>query len=228
MRILLVEDDARLSDVVRRSLTDRGHVVDVESDGRNAIEVAQSGTYDAIILDVMLPGADGFSVLRTIRASGCKTPVLMLTARDSTHDVLAGLDGGADDYLRKPFVFVELEARLRSITRRELRAAPVESLVVGDIVMDLGSRRVRRGEREISLTARETAFLEYFMRHPNKLIPRQLLEEALWESDRDSASNLIEVYVSRLRRKLSANREPDAFSTVRGVGYRFGEPASND
>ena len=227
MRILLVEDDVRLADIVRRSLTDRGHVVDVTHDGNSAIDMTQSDSYDAVILDVMLPGADGFTVLRAMRANGYTRPVLMLTARDSTRDILTGLDGGADDYLRKPFVFAELEARLRSITRREKRGAPADSLTVGDIVMDLASRRVWRGEREISLTARETAFLEYFLRHPNKLVPRQLLEDALWESDRESASNLIEVYVSRLRRKLCANGEPDFFATVRGVGYRFGEAAVN-
>ncbi len=223
MKILLVEDDVRLADIVRRSLTDRGHVVDVTHDGNSAIDMTKSDAYDAVILDVMLPGTDGFAALRAMRANGYTRPVLMLTARDSTQDVLTGLDGGADDYLRKPFVFAELEARLRSVARREQRGAPSESLTVGDIVMDLASRRVWRGDREISLTARETAFLEYFLRHPNKLVPRQLLEDALWESDRESASNLIEVYVSRLRRKLCANGEPDFFATVRGVGYRFGE-----
>jgi two-component system, OmpR family, response regulator len=226
MRILLVEDDVRLADIVRRSLTDRGHVVDVVHDGNSAIDMTKSDSYEAVILDVMLPGADGFTVLRSMRANGYTRSVLMLTARDSTQDLITGLDGGADDYLRKPFVFAELEARLRTISRREKRGAPVESLTCGDVAMDLASRRVWRGDREITLTARETAFLEYFLRHPNKLIPRQLLEDALWESDRDSASNLIEVYISRLRRKLCANGEPDVFATIRGVGYRFGEIAN--
>jgi two-component system, OmpR family, response regulator len=223
MRILLVEDDTRLAAVVRQSLVDRGHVVDAEVNGRRGLDVARSGAYDAIILDVMLPGLDGFSVLRTLRSEKLKTPVLILTARDGPHDVIAGLDAGADDYVRKPFVLGELEARLRAITRREVSALPTEELIVGDVVMDLTSRRVRRGDRPIVLSPRETAFLEYFMRRPEVLIRRTMLEEALWESDRDTASNLIEVYVSRLRRKLGAAGEPSLIETVRGIGYRFGK-----
>lgn len=222
MRILLVEDDTRLAAVVRQSLIDRGHVVDAEVNGRRALDVARSDAYDAIILDVMLPGLDGFSVVRTLRRERLKTPVLMLTARDGPHDVIAGLDAGADDYVRKPFVLGELEARLRAITRREVSALPAQELIVGDIVMDLTSRRVRRGERAIVLSPRETAFLEYFMRRPEVLIRRTMLEEALWESDRDTVSNLIEVYVSRLRCKLCTAGEPNMIETVRGIGYRFG------
>jgi DNA-binding response OmpR family regulator len=226
MRVLLVEDDIRLSDVVRRSLTERGHVVDVEGNGERALQPALSDGYDVIILDLMLPRVDGITILRKVRSEGYTTPVLILTARDAAHDVIAGLNAGADDYLRKPFVFGELEARLRAITRRDLREPPAEELVVGDIAMDLASRRVRRGNREITLTARETAFLEYFLRRPNTLVRRETLEDALWESDRNTASNLIEVYISRLRRKLCAGGEGDLIATVRGIGYRFGEAAS--
>lgn len=222
MRILLVEDDTRLAAVVRQSLVDRGHVVDAEVNGRRGLDVARSCPYDAIILDVMLPGLDGFSVLRALRSEKLKTPVLILTARDGPQDVIAGLDAGADDYVRKPFVLGELEARLRAITRREVSALPTQELIVADVVMDLTSRRVRRGDRPIVLSPRETAFLEYFMRRPEVLIRRSMLEEALWESDRDTASNLIEVYVSRLRRKLAAAGEPSLIETVRGIGYRFG------
>jgi two-component system, OmpR family, response regulator len=222
MRILLVEDDARLAAVVRQSLIDRGHVVDAEVNGRRGLDVARSDAYDAIILDVMLPGLDGFSVLRTLRREGHKTPVLIATARDGAHDVITGLDAGADDYVRKPFVLGELEARLRAITRREVSELPAQELVVGDLVMDLTSRRVRRGDRPIALSPREIAFLEYFMRRPQALIRRTTLEEALWESDRDTISNLIEVYVSRLRRKLCTAGEPNMIETVRGIGYRFG------
>lgn len=222
MRILLVEDDVRLAAVLRQSLIDRGHVVDAEVNGRRGLDVARAGAYDAIVLDVMLPGLDGFSVLRTLRREGLKTPVVILTARDGPADVITGLDAGADDYVRKPFVLGELEARLRAITRREVSELPAQELVVADVVMDLSSRRVRRGERAIVLSPRETAFLEYFMRRPQALIRRTMLEEALWESDRDTISNLIEVYVSRLRRKLCAAGEPNLFETVRGVGYRFG------
>ncbi len=224
MRILLIEDDTRLSAVVRQSLMDRGHVVDVEANGRGGLDAASSNSYDVIVLDVMLPGLDGFSVLRSLRQQAIATPVVMLTARDASRDVVAGLDAGADDYVRKPFVLAELEARLRAITRRDLTdaPAPAQELVVTDLVMDLASRRVRRAQRPIPLSPRETAFLEYFMRHPNVLIRRTALEEALWESDRDTISNLIEVYVSRLRRKLSAGGEPNLIETVRGIGYRFG------
>ena len=222
MRILLVDDDARLAAVIRQSLIDRGHVVDAEADGRNGLDAARSDGYDAIVLDVMLPGVDGVSILRTLRREGTKTPVLIVTARDATDDVIAGLDAGADDYVRKPFALGELEARLRAITRRDVTELPAQQVVVADVVMDLASRRVRRRERAIALSPRETAFLEYFMRRPHTLIRRTALEEALWESDRDTISNLIEVYVSRLRRKLCAAGEPNLIETVRGVGYRFG------
>jgi DNA-binding response OmpR family regulator len=222
MRILLVEDDTRLSAILRQSLTDRGHVVDAEVNGRRGLDVARSDGYEAIILDVMLPELDGFSVLRTLRREGRTTPVLILTARDDAHDVITGLDAGADDYVRKPFVLGELEARLRAITRREVSELPAQELVVADVVMDLSSRRVRRGVRAIPFSPRETAFLEFFMRRPQMLVRRAMLEEALWESDRDTVSNLIEVYISRLRRKLCAAGEPNLIETVRGIGYRFG------
>ena len=194
MRILVVEDDRRLADVLRRGLAEGGHVVDVEHDGTEGARVAASGGYDAIVLDVMLPGKDGIEVTRALRARGDRTPILMLTARDTVEDTIGGLDAGADDYLRKPFVFSELQARLRSIARRE-PAAPRRELHCGDVVMDLATRRVRRGDREILLTARETAFLEFFLRNAGLLITREMLETALWERDRDTASNVIEVYV---------------------------------
>jgi two-component system, OmpR family, response regulator len=222
MRILLVEDDTRLAAVLRQSLIDRGHVVDAEANGRGGLDVARSESYDAIVLDVMLPGMDGFSVLRTLRGEGNTTPVLMLTARDAAHDVIAGLDAGADDYVRKPFLLGELEARLRAITRREVSEVPAQELAVAGVVMDLVSRRVRRGNRAILLSPRETAFLEFFLRRPQALVRRAALEEALWESDRETVSNLIEVYISRLRRKLCAGGEPNLIETVRGIGYRFG------
>jgi DNA-binding response OmpR family regulator len=220
MKVLIVEDDARLADLVRRGLVEAGHVVDVETDGDSGRSVAQAGDYDAIVLDVMLPTKDGFGVARELRAEGVRTPILMLTAKDAVDDRVRGLDAGADDYLTKPFVFRELEARLRSITRRE--AQPLRQMLqVGDLVMDLGTRRARRGSRDISLTARETAFLEYLMRNEGLLITRTMLENALWERDRTTASNLIEVYIRRLRAKLGAAGEQSLIHTVRGAGYRF-------
>ncbi|MGB8266672.1 MAG: response regulator transcription factor [Candidatus Velthaea sp.] len=224
MRILLIEDDRALVEVIRRALTELGHVVDGESDGRQGLETAEFGTYDGLVVDVMLPGLDGFSIVRALRERGKTVPILMLTARDDARDVVAGLDAGADDYLRKPFVFAELLARLRALTRREPANRIVERLRAGDIVMDLATRSVSRGGRPIRLTAREIAFLEYFLRHQHALVTRVQLEDALWESDRDTISNLIEVYVRRLRQKLCPGGEPDPFETVRGIGYRLAVP----
>ena len=221
VKILLVEDDLRLAEVIRRGLAESGHVVDVEHDGAGGENAALSGDYDALILDVMLPGKDGFAVSRALRARDIATPILMLTSRDTVEDTIRGLDAGADDYLRKPFVFGELDARLRSIARRS--PGPVHNeLRAGDVVMDLATRRVQRGNSPIELTARETAFLEYLMRNAGLLLTRPMIEAALWERDRDTASNLIEVYVRRLRGKLSPNGEPPLIHTVRGSGYRFG------
>jgi two-component system OmpR family response regulator len=221
MRILIVEDDLRLADLVARGLGEDGHVVDVENDGESGALAGSSGTYDVVVLDVMLPRLDGFAVARRLRREGVSTPILMLTARDTVEDTVAGLDAGADDYLRKPFAFSELNARLRALTRRE--AAPVRTvLCVGDIEMDAATRRVKRGSRELALTARELAFLEYLMRNPGVVLTRTMLEDALWERDRDTSSNLIEVYIARLRSKLTAAGEPSPIETVRGIGYRFG------
>jgi DNA-binding response OmpR family regulator len=223
MRLLVVEDDVRLADVLRRGLTEQSHVVDVARDGEEGEHWATSAAYDAIVLDVNLPKRDGLSVVRTLRSNGIRTPVLMLTSRDTTEDAIEGLDAGADDYLRKPFVFGELEARLRTIVRRAGTQPLSASLEVDDIAFDLGSRRVRRGEREIDLTARETAFLEYFMRNAGRLITRPMIEDALFERESDSTSNVVDVYVSRLRAKLTTGGEAQILHTVRGAGYRFGE-----
>ena len=226
VKILVVEDDVRLAEVIRRGLTESGHVVDIERDGEGGESTALSGEYDALILDVMLPRKDGLCVARALRARALQTPILMLTSRDTVDDTIRGLDAGADDYLRKPFVFGELDARLRSITRRS--ALPVhDELRAGDLVMDLATRRVRRGETTIALTARETAFLEYLMRNAGLLLTRTMIETALWERERDTASNLIEVYVRRLRTKLSPGGEPPVIHTVRGAGYRFGAGAQS-
>ena len=221
MKILLVEDDLRLAAVIRRGLTESGHVVDVEHDGEGGLRAALASAYDALILDVMLPRLDGLAVARELRARAVATPVLMLTSRDTVDDTIRGLDAGADDYLRKPFVFGELDARLRSIARRA-PTTPRSELRTGDLVMDLASRRVLRGGTAIALTARETAFLEYLMRNAGLLLTRPMIEAALWERDRQTASNLIEVYVRRLRAKLSPAGEPELIQTVRGAGYRFG------
>lgn len=225
MKVLIIEDDALLADLLARGLGEDGHVVDVENDGESGAIAGGSGAYDVILLDVMLPRKDGFAVARQLRAEGVSTPILMLTALDTVEDTVGGLDAGADDYLRKPFAFKELNARLRALTRRE--ATPVRTVLrVGDMEMDPVTRRVKRGAREISLTARELAFLEYLMRNPGIVLTRAMLEDALWERDRDTSSNLIEVYVARLRSKLTAGGEASPIETVRGAGYRFAPPGA--
>jgi len=222
VKILVVEDDSRLAAVLRRGLAESGHLVDVEQDGLRAQSVAIGGAYDAIVLDIMLPGRDGLSVVREMRRREVGTPVLLLSSRDTVDDTIAGLDAGADDYLRKPFVFRELDARLRSITRRS-DAPPQKELRRGDLRLDQATRRVFRGDVPLQLTARETAFVEYFMLNAGLLLTRPMIEDALWEPGRDTESNIIEVYVRRLRSKLSPNGEPNLIHTIRGAGYRFGD-----
>lgn len=224
MRLLIVEDDVRLCDVLRRGLAEQGHIVDVCHDGQEGEGCAAAGSYDAVVLDISLPRRDGLTVVRSLRAKDVRTPVLMLTSRDTPEDVIAGLDAGADDYLRKPFVFGELEARLRSVTRREapLQAAGAE-LRVGDVRFDQASRRAWRGTRELRLTARESTYLEYFMRNPGRLLTRRMMEDALFDRESEATSNVVDVYVSRLRTKLTVDGEQQILRTVRGSGYRFGE-----
>lgn len=222
MHLLIVEDDVRLCDVLRRGLSEGGHVVDVVNDGEQGLQWASGGKYEAIVLDVNLPRRDGLSVVRELRGKSVRTPVLLLTSRDTPDDVIEGLDAGADDYLRKPFVFGELEARLRSIVRRSTEESLDAELRCEDLVFDLSSRLARRGERSIELTARESAFLEYFMRNSGRLITRRMIEDALFDRESESTSNVVEVYVSRLRSKLTAIDEAQLLHTVRGAGYRFG------
>lgn len=223
MRLLVVEDDVRLCDVLRRGLTEQGHVVDVAHDGEEGETWAGGAPYDAVILDINLPKRDGLSVVRSLRERQVRTPVLMLTSRDTPQDVIAGLDAGADDYLRKPFVFGELEARLRTIVRRSSPETLDAQLRVADLTFDLKSRRALRNGREIDLTAREAAFLEYFMRNAGRVISRAMIEDALFERESEATSNVVEVYVSRLRSKLTTGREQQLLHTIRGAGYRFGE-----
>ena len=221
MKVLVVEDDDRLAVALRRGLAECGHVVDIERDGESAEHIAATGIYDAIVLDVVLPEKSGLEVARALRVRGVSTPILMLTSRDTTQDVIDGLNAGADDYLRKPFVFAELEARIRSLARRI--AVPVsDELIVADVVLNLATRTVRRGERVLELTARDTALLEYFMRNPGRLLTQRMIEDAVWENDSDNVSNVIAVYVRRLRTRLSEAGGPPLIHTLRGVGYRFG------
>lgn len=227
MRILIVEDDARLAAIVRRGLEESGHVVDVESDGDAGESTAAAGAYDALVLDVALPGRDGLAVARALRAAEVATPILMLTARDAVEDVVAGIVAGADDYLRKPFAFAELEARLHAIARRGGGDLPIDELRSGALVLDLGARVARLHGEPLVLTARELAFLEVFMRNPGRTLTRAMLENALWDRDRDTTSNLVDVYVGRLRAKLARTGEASMLETVRGIGYRMRADASS-
>jgi two-component system OmpR family response regulator len=218
--LLVVEDDAALRDVLVRALTEAGHVVDSAADGAAGEVLGGDDALDAIVMDVMLPARDGVSVVRSLRGAGISTPILLLTARTAEADTVAGLDAGADDYLRKPFSIAELQARIRSLARRERTYRPTV-LRSGAIVIDPASRRARRGERDLELTLRESAFLEYFMRNAGRALSRDMIAAALWPSEADIASNIIDVYVRRLRTKLHGPGESRVLATVRGVGYRL-------
>jgi two-component system OmpR family response regulator len=219
---LVVEDDAALRDVLLRALIEGGHIVDSASDGPTAELMGADDSYDAIVLDIMLPGRDGIEVVRSLRELGIRTPVLMLTARITEAETVAGLDAGADDYMRKPFGILELQARLRSLARREPRAQ-LPPVMYGGITYDPVSRRATRNGRTLELTHRELIFLEYFIRNAGRALSREMIAAALWPSESEIGSNVIDVYVRRLRTKLNAPGEPPVLHTVRGVGYRLDE-----
>jgi DNA-binding response OmpR family regulator len=227
MRVLLIEDNARFSASLAKSLEEEGYAVDAAFDGPSGEGMGISSSYDLVILDIMLPGKDGFAVCESLRARKVATPILMLTARDALDDRVRGLDGGADDYLTKPFELPELRARMRALLRRgaadksgELRAA--------DLELDPASHRVSRGGREISLTAREFGLLEYFMRNRGRLITREMAESHLWSQEDIVASNVVDVYVRRLRAKIDDGFEPKLLETLRGSGYRLCAPKGED
>ncbi|MGN6586677.1 MAG: response regulator transcription factor [Solirubrobacterales bacterium] len=220
MRVLLVEDEVKMAALLRRGLGEQGFAVEVAGSGEEAVATAAANPYDAIVLDVMLPGIDGFEACRRMRAQGVWSPVLMLTARGALGDRVAGLDGGADDYLTKPFSFAELLARLRALVRRGQaeRTTPVE---VGDLRLDPVARQAWRGATEIELSAKELTLLEVFMRNPGHVLTRAQLLEHAWEYDYEHRSNVIEVYVRYLRRKIDQPFGVRSLETVRGAGYRL-------
>ena len=219
MRILVVEDERKVANFVRQGLEEEGHAVDVAAEGAEALDLGLADPpYDLVVLDVMLPKGDGFAVVKALREHGVPTPVLMLTARDAVADKVAGLDAGADDYLVKPFAFEEFLARVRALLRRssDQRSA---TLKVDDLTLDPITREVRRGARRITLTPREYALLDYFMRNCGRVLTRPMLAQHVWGSDFDTESNLIDVYVGYLRRKVDGEGERRLLHTVRGVGY---------
>jgi DNA-binding response OmpR family regulator len=218
MRILLVEDEPSAAQMLAKGLREQSYAVDVATDGEAAIYQAGINDYDLVILDVMLPLKDGFEVCRELRAGGLTFPILMLTARDAPPDRVAGLDRGADDYLTKPFDFHELLARLRALLRRGPALRP-ETVEIADLSIDMRARRVRRSGRQIELTAKEYALLEYMARRAGEVVTRAEIAEHVWEENFDPFSNLIEVYVQRLRRKIDEGHAPKLLRTRRGEGY---------
>jgi len=223
MRILAIDDDRRLCAVIKRGLLEEAYAVDLAYDGEEGAYLAEVNPYDLIILDIMLPNKDGIQVCRELRAKKVNTPILMLTAKDTVEDRVKGLDTGADDYLVKPFAFNELLARVRALLRREGMSKSPE-LRVGDLILNTLTRQVWRGQRPIELTTKEYVILEYLMRHPNVVVTRTMIEEHAWDYDFDSLSNLVDVYIRRLRRKIDDDGEDGLIQTVRGAGYRLKAP----
>lgn len=220
MRVLVVEDETRMARLVKRGLEEEGHAVDVAGDGPEGLWLATENPYAAVVLDVMLPGFDGFELCRRLRAAGVWAPVLMLTARDAVGDRVRGLDAGADDYLVKPFSLLELAARLRALARRDDRARPVV-LAVGDLRLDPAGKRAWRGGAELRLSPKEFSLLELFLRHPGVVLTRSQILDAAWDFAYDGSSNVVDQYVTYLRKKVDVPFGRHDLETVRGMGYRL-------
>jgi two-component system OmpR family response regulator len=218
MRVLVVEDELKMAALLKQGLEEHGHSVTVVHDGQEVLEFASSHAFDVVVLDVMLPGLDGFEVARRLRKNHSQVPILMLTARDAVPDIAHGLDVGADDYLTKPFAFAELLARVRALGRRPPAMLPPE-LSVGDLILDPGSRRVSRGEQEIRLTATEYRLLEFMMRRSGQVLSRGAIVEAVWGFNEDIEENTLEAFVSSLRNKIDRDFSHKLIHTIRGVGY---------
>jgi DNA-binding response OmpR family regulator len=221
MRVLIVEDDAGLAGIVRDGLAEHHMNATLAGTFEQGRERAALGVWDVIVLDVMLPGGNGFDLCTQLRRRGIRTPILMLTARDTVDDRVSGLDAGADDYLTKPFAFRELLARVRALARRGPALVP-ERVRVADLEVDLGSRSVHRGGRPIQLTAKEFALLEFFLRHVGQVVDRAAITAHVWDENHDPFTNVLEVLIRRLRRKIDDAFEPKLIHTLRGAGYRFG------
>jgi two-component system OmpR family response regulator len=220
MRVLLIEDDRRLAASIQRGLGESWLAVDLAYDGDDGIAAALSAPYDVVVMDVMLAGTDGMAVSRSLRQQKVSTPILMLTARDAVDDRVSGLEAGADDYMVKPFAMRELLARIRALARRHLPDR-TSTLTVGSIVLDTAAHTLRVSGRNVELTAKEFAILDFFMHHPGRLLSRTQIIEHVWDYDFDGGHNLVEVYMGRLRRKLTEAGAADPFVTIRGAGYRL-------
>ncbi|MBS5724354.1 MAG: response regulator transcription factor [Clostridiales bacterium] len=218
MRVLIAEDERDLNRIIAQKLTEDGYSVDTCYDGKEAIDILSYTDYDAVILDIMMPGADGFAVLRSLRDKGKTTPVLFLTARDGVRDRVRGLDSGANDYMVKPFSMEELAARLRAMTRISFGAAS-SVLSVGDLTMDTASHTVQRGGKEIALSAKEYAMLEYLMHNKGVVLSREKIEDHVWNFDYEGGTNVVDVYIRYLRKKIDDGQEKKLIHTVRGRGY---------
>jgi len=223
MRVLVAEDEPKVASFLQRGLTAEGYAVDVAADGPTALSSAVDAAYDVLIVDVMLPGMDGLTVVRTLRNRGLRAPVLLLTARDTLADKVVGLDSGADDYLTKPFAFEELLARVRALLRRSAPATP-PVLTLADLRLDPVSREVTRSGRRIDLSPREYALLEFFLRRAGQVLSRAVIAQHVWGVDFDTFTNVIDVYVNYLRKKIDADFDPKLLHTVRGVGYVLKDP----
>lgn len=227
MRILVIEDERKVASFIKRGLEEERYIVELAADGQMGIDMAIANHFDAIVLDVMLPKKDGFAVLSEIRAARKTTPVIMLTARAGMNDRVTGLDLGADDYLAKPFHFEELAARLRSILRRSSTEKSTQ-LMIGDLTLDTVSHVAYRWEKEIELTTKEYALLEYLMRNKGRIVSRSMITQQVWKHNFDTESNIIDVYIKRLRAKIERPGSPRLLNSIRGVGYRMKEPDPDD
>jgi DNA-binding response OmpR family regulator len=222
MYVLVVEDEQRLARVIRRVLEEEGHTVDLAYDGEEGLAMAMEGSHDVVVLDILLPGLDGIEVCRSLRRNRVDTPILLLTALDDVPDRVRGLDAGADDYLTKPFAFQELLARLRALGRRRVQAREPERIQTGDLVLDLNRRRAERAGRVIELSPKEFALLEFLMRNEGRVVTRTQILDHLWGYEHTPDSNLVDVYVSYLRRKVDKGQPNKLIGTIRGVGYVLG------
>ncbi len=221
MRILVVEDEERLSDTIKKGLAEAGFAVDQAFDGEDGLYLATTENYDCILLDIMLPKMDGLTMCKTLRQKGIKTPILMLTAKTAVEDIAKGLDSGADDYLAKPFSFIELKPRIQALIRRS-KNEPSPILKIADLEMDPAKHSVTREGREIKLTPKEFAILEFLMRQKNEVVTRTMITEHVWDYDFDGMSNVVDVFVASLRKKVDAKSKKKIIQTIHGVGFKVG------